>query len=176
MTKKKTAPKLKAKTPKGLQDRLSNARKLGEREEKTTETLSLSELGDMRERVCNDLRQIDNLKDKIKSAGAELKAEKTTLEARVRDDVRVINAGKRDIDIVVEEWLTPQNEVIRVRADTGEVLGQRIAKMEELQEELFEDDDEEDEDTDETVVDDPDAPATEGNGAADGEAADFGAS
>jgi len=132
----------------GISERLANARKIGTRDEVVIEQLSPSQIDEERTKVCLHLREIDVVKTAKREANDRAKARITELENAIASGVRVANAGKRDAEIVVEEWLTGRNEVIRVRTDTGEIIGTRNASLGEMQEELFGDGDGEDADDD----------------------------
>jgi len=159
-----TEPKAKrvSKPARGISERLANARKIGTRDEVVIEQLSPSQIDEERTKVCLHLREIDVVKTAKREANDRAKARITELENAIASGVRVANAGKRDAEIVVEEWLTGRNEVIRVRTDTGEIIGTRVASLGELQEDMFVDDEDaddadEDEDTGSRPVVEPDA-------------------
>jgi len=148
-SKPNTEPKAKrVSKPARISERLANARKIGTRDEVVIEQLSPSQIDEERTKVCLHLREIDVVKTAKREANDRAKARITELENAIASGVRVANAGKRDAEIVVEEWLTGRNEVIRVRTDTGEIIGTRNASLGEMQEELFGDGDGEDADDD----------------------------
>lgn len=138
-------------------DRLANARKIGERQETITHALSPTEVDREREEVCKILREIDKAEEELKNVSSSHKAKIVELKTRLREHARVANTAKRDVEIGIEEWLTDKNEVIRVRSDNGEIVGNRVARSEELQEELAleesADDADDEEDADEEDAD-----------------------
>lgn len=146
-------------------DKLANARKIGERQETITRLLSPSEVELEREHVCKLLREIDRAEEERKNAAAAGKAKLTELRTRLAEHAGVANTAKRDEEVTIEEWLTDKNEVVRVRADTGEVIGNRVARAAELQEDL--DGDKEGDEAEDDEDDD--------GGEDTAEAADFGA-
>lgn len=127
-----------------VHERLANAKKIGERLETMTELLSPSQVESERAKVCTLHRDLDRVESDLKTLAAGHKARIKEIKAGINNAVAVANAAKRDVEVTIEEFLTGRNEVIRVRADTGEIIGNRIAKVEELQEEMFVDDDDDD--------------------------------
>lgn len=163
-------PKSMAGFPKKTLDRLSGARQIGTRNESIPETLSLAQRELEREKVCDMLREIARVKEEHKTATAKAKAKITDLEEQKEIALRNANTGRRDVEIEIQEWLDKGNQVLRVRADTGEVIGDRTARVDELQEKLFEDDepagdDDEDEDEDENADDNADKPGDDASDA-----------
>jgi len=116
----------------------ANARKLGDRQETITVELTEAEIEAERGKVCDLIGRKDNLLAAVKSIKADYKAKIDQVDERISAAWKAAGTGKRDDEITVEEWLTKDNRVMRVRADTGELLGQRVARAEELQETLFE--------------------------------------
>jgi hypothetical protein len=114
------------------------ARKLGDRTETITVQLSDAEIDGEREKVCELIGRKDNLLAAVKSLKADYKAKIEAVDEKISAAWKAAASGKRDDEIIVEEWLTKDNRVMRVRADTNELLGQRVARAEELQETLFE--------------------------------------
>lgn len=111
-------------------------RKLGERVEKIRERLSLSQIEEERKTVCDLWRQRDELDEKRKASAADYKAKIADVQKQVKQALGNAQSGYRDLEIVVEEWLTPQNQVQRYRTDTGELIGDRAPRSEDLQESL----------------------------------------
>jgi len=117
-------------------DRLANARKIGQRIESITVNLSPMQVDDERAKVVALHREIDKAVEDQKNASAKAKAHLTDLRTRQTDHVRAATTARRDEEITIEEWLTAENEVIRVRTDTHEIVGARNARAEELQTDL----------------------------------------
>lgn len=112
-------------------------RKLGEREEQVVVLLSDEEVEAQRRVVLDLMCDKDRLADGLKAIRAEYKARVDRLTAKIQDSRQQVSDRKRTDDVVVEEWLTAGNEVVRVRKDTGETVGQpRTARADELQEDL----------------------------------------
>ena len=149
-------------------DRLANARKIGERQETITHGLSPMEVDKERERVCMLLREIEKTESEIKNATASHKAKLVELKTQLKDSANMANTAKRDLEITVEEWLTDKNEVIRVRSDNGEIVGNRVARPAELQEDLPLDEGDDEEGDDDDTADENEAAGDFGAG---GEAA-----
>ena len=139
-------------------DRLANARKIGERQETITHQLSPMEVDRERETVCMLLREIERTEAEIKNIASGHKAKLVELKTRLKSHTTAANTAKRDLEITIEEWLSDKNEVIRVRADTGEIVGNRVARPAELQEDLPLGDkpDDDDDETEEGDADDSD--------------------
>lgn len=162
--KKKTPPKAAPRQPKSAvtgrnwprktEERLKGARKIGIREEQIQLDLSPSEVENERGIVCDKLREIDRIKESAKTAAQAAKARITELTEERDIALRNANTKRRDVTIDVEEWLDAGNQVIRIRADSGEIIGGRSARVDELQETLFGDEDGE--------GDEGEAPAAEG--------------
>lgn len=130
-------PKLEtAPAPKKRRDPTERIRKIGEREEIIESKLTQLQLDEERELVMNLLDQKDEIEEKkrevVKNYGAQLAA----VELQIDAARRVIHAGRRRDTLLVEEYLTGANAIIRIRKDTGEQIGERNATSAELQETL----------------------------------------
>jgi hypothetical protein len=134
--------------PKKTADRLAGARRIGTREETIQEILSPGAIEGERAKVCDLIREVGRVKDAHKTATAAAKAKIQDLEEQKEAALRNASTGRRDIEITVEEWLDKSNQVLRVRKDSGEIIGDRTARVDELQESLFEEADEADNDDD----------------------------
>lgn len=119
-------------------------KKIGERVEKVVEKLSPMQLEDERSRACELMRERTALKEKAKAAAADWKGKIAAVDESLRESLATVESGRRDREVTVIEWLTPDNEVVRVRADTNEQIGKRTARTDELQEKLFDDGDDAD--------------------------------
>ena len=108
----------------------------GEREEILEEKLTQLAIENMREEVMILLDDEERLQEKAKEAAKNFGSQIKTNELQRNELRRTITSGRRRITLVVEEYLTASNEVVRVRKDTGEQIGQRTATPRELQEEL----------------------------------------
>jgi hypothetical protein len=116
-------------------------RKLGEpRIETIVVDLTDAEVVDLDARA----RQLRDRQDAIKKELAGVKAtfkarsqEVTDAEALLRQQA---STRKRDVEIPVQDYLTPTNEVISVRTDTHDQIGRRTATATELQGDLLQGD------------------------------------
>jgi hypothetical protein len=115
-------------------------RKLGERTETISRRLSATEIQGEYVRAGELMRQQTDLEEKKKAAGSEFTARIAEIKSKRNEALGAAATGQRDEEITVEEWLTPQNQVQRIRADTGELIGDRQARADDLQENLFDDD------------------------------------
>lgn len=135
-------------------------RKIGERTEVIVERLSITQVEAEREKACNLMRRREELVEKKKSLSSDLKAQIDAVDAEMKTHLSAAASARRDVEITVEEWLTDKNQVERYRVDTGELIGDRVASVGELQEKLPLDDpndkgDEEDDDEEDEKPDDP---------------------
>ena len=114
----------------------SRIRKIGERRETLTVELTPDELDAAQKKVIELVTRKNNLEASLKSHSADYKARIKAVEQGIAETCHAAQTGKREIEIDIEEWLTASREVVRMRADTGEPLGRRAARPDELQEEL----------------------------------------
>lgn len=137
-------PKTDTANAKQAKDPMARRKKIGQRVENLVEKLTPMQIEDEKEKVISLLRSKGELAAKKKTANAEFKLKADEIEEQIAATVMVVNTARRETEVTIEEWLTHGNEVIRVRADTGEQIGRRTARVEELQMEIFEgaDDDE----------------------------------
>jgi hypothetical protein len=112
-------------------------RKLGEREEIIVHTLTGGELAEVQDTVMALLDHRQEVEEKKKEANANFKAQLETIELELETARRTFRGRARKESVVIEEHLTSANEVIRIRKGTKEIVGQRTATAEELQEEMF---------------------------------------
>lgn len=112
-------------------------RKIGERKETITVELDPSEIEAERTAVLDLLGRKDNLEAARKSLASEYKAKIEAVESAMTACRQAATTGKRTVELDIEEWLTRSREVVRVRADNGDVIGKRNARADELQEALF---------------------------------------
>lgn len=122
--------------------KLANAdervRKLGDRIEEITAELSDDEVEQERSRVIDLLGRRDNLEAARKSLASEYKAKIEAVDTLIKAGALAATSRKKRIEVTIEEWLTQARAVVRLRADTEEVIGRRNARSDELQETLFE--------------------------------------
>lgn len=126
--------------PKKPKDPNERVRKLGEREEQLEIRLTQLEMDDYHNQHLALSNQRDELEEKLAEVKANYKAQFEAIDLQVAATRRLLNTRRRTATVKVEEWLTASNEVIRLRADTNEQLGDlRKARADELQEKLFPD-------------------------------------
>jgi len=122
------------------QTKRSNAhepvRKLGERTETIEVKLSPAQIEDERARVIDLLQERDELDEEWKNIKAAHKAKIADLDSKLAAARGAVSSGKVRREITIEEWVTRQNEVIRIHKETREELGRRNATAAELQEDL----------------------------------------
>ncbi len=112
-------------------------RKVGEYQDTTVRELSPAEIEGERSKICDLLGRRDNLEGALKATKAEYRAKLESIKDRIERALNTATTGRQEIEVDIEEWLTRGNEIVRVRADTGEVLTRRTATASELQENLF---------------------------------------
>jgi hypothetical protein len=139
------APKKKSKSKPRNPERVGE-RKIGERVETIQQKLSPMEVEDVRRNVCEMLASLDKLEEERKTATAAIRSKIQELKSKIRIETGVASSARRDVEVTIEEWLNEKNEVKRVRTDTGEVIGARNARIDELQEEMFDDEDDDSDD------------------------------
>jgi hypothetical protein len=111
-------------------------RKIGERTETIWIKLSPMQIEDERSKVIDLLQERDELDERWKSTKADHKAKEAELDSKIESARGAIRTCKVSRELVVEEWVTDRNEVIRIDKATGEEVGRRTATARELQEEL----------------------------------------
>lgn len=134
MTKEKAKP-----PPKKPRDPEERIRLVATREEVVETKLTQQQIEDMREEVMillDDEETIEKRKDEaLKNFGSQLK----TNQLRRNELRRTIAAGRKRETVTIEEHLNGRNEIVRIRKDTGDKIGQRTATARELQEDMFAD-------------------------------------
>lgn len=115
------------------------SRKLGSRRENITVALDDEQVRSQGAMVCDLLGRKENLLAASKSVAADYKAKLKRVDEQISVALRAQASRKLDTEIEIEEWLMRDNQVVQIRADTGERLGARTATAEELQELLFND-------------------------------------
>lgn len=115
-------------------------RKLSSKLETITVSLSSEEVYAQRVLVCEFRDKQDAIKNELATKVTELKAKAKELEQAEAVARRLVSTRKQDIEVMVEECLIDGHDgvmVQRVRADTGELVGQpRRATAAERQENL----------------------------------------
>jgi len=134
MTKEKaTAPAKKRRDPN------ERIRLVATREEVIESKLTQNQIDEyQRENMVLD-NEVEKLEEKKKEQAANIASQLKTIELQKSELRRMCNSGRRRETVEVEEYLTGSNEIVRIRKDTGERIGQRTATARELQEEMFPD-------------------------------------
>jgi len=126
--------------PKKQPEGPKRVRMVGEREETVEVPLSTDDMDASTEKMLTLLEQRDSIDEKAKEIAKNYKSQGATLDLEISELRRAMRSRKRSVKLTIQEWLTESNEIIRVRADTDERIGDvRKARSEELQEKLFKD-------------------------------------
>lgn len=123
-------------------------RKIGEpRVETIVVVLTESQVEEQRAKACDLRDQQDKLKIELAGVKTDFKVREKNLRDAEVEARGQASTRKRHVQILIQDHITPSNEVISIRLDTKDVVGRRTATAEELQEEPFgggdDDDDEE---------------------------------
>lgn len=112
-------------------------RKIASRTETIETTLTQIEIEDQRQKFIELCGDRDQAKEDEKARVAEHKSGLAKLSAMIASTLGLIRSGRTKKEVPIEEWVTKQNEVVRINADTREEIGpRRTATARELQEEL----------------------------------------
>jgi hypothetical protein len=115
-------------------------RMLEERDETLDVRLTDVEMDDLHNQHLALTNQRDELEEKLAEVKANYKAQFEAIDLQVTSTRRLLNTRRKQVAVKVQSWLTDKNEVIRIRSDTGDQLGDaRKARADELQEKLFPD-------------------------------------
>lgn len=134
-TKDKSKPEPDKKKPKDPYERI---RKVGQREESLERRLSDVEMDDLHQTYLKLGNQREDLETKKAEVIANYNAQFKAIDLQADTARRLLNSRRKSDLVIVEEWLNASNEIVRIRADTGEQLGDpRKARADELQEKLF---------------------------------------
>jgi hypothetical protein len=127
----------KAKKPKDPYERI---RKVGQREETIERRLTDIEKDDLHQTYLALGNQRQDLEDKKAEVMANYNAQFKAIDLQADAARRLLNARRKSDVGLGEEWLNASNEIVRIRTDTQEQLGDpRKARADELQENLFQD-------------------------------------
>lgn len=136
MTKKNDAPE--SPTPKRRKDPKERVRKVGERDVTIDIVLTPLQLEDEHHSVMAFLDQKEEIEEKKRENMKNFAAQLAAVELQIDAARRLIKSKRRRETLVIEDWLTGANEIIQIRQDTGDQVGDaRKARSEELQEKLF---------------------------------------
>lgn len=113
-------------------------RKVGEREVTIDIVLTPLQLEDEHHNVMAFLDQKEEIEEKKKENMKNFAAQLAAVELQIDAARRLIKSKRRRETLVIEDWLTGANEIIQIRQDTGDQVGDvRKARSDELQEKLF---------------------------------------
>ena len=112
-------------------------RKIGEREEMIEIEFSDEQIADKRGEVMVLLDEEERIEAKKEELAKNFASQLKTNKLQINELRRQITSRKTRMTVIVEEHLTQQNEIVRIRKDTGEQVGVRTATPRELQEEMF---------------------------------------
>lgn len=133
----KSKPEPDKKKPKDPYERI---RKVGQREESLERRLTDVEMDDLHVTYLSLGNQREDLETKKAEVMANYNAQFKAIDLQADTVRRLLNSRRKSDTVVVEEWLNASNQIVRIRADTGEQLGDpRKARADELQEKLFPD-------------------------------------
>jgi chromosome segregation ATPase len=118
---------------------LVRVREVGQREETLKRQLTATEIQALREELEALLDDEDNIDEKKKEASKNFASQLETNKLQQSNLRRRIKSKEAEEKVLVKEYLTKANEIVRIRADTDEQIGQRTATKAELQEEMFPD-------------------------------------
>ena len=121
-------------------DPFERVRKVGERDETLERRLTDVEMDDLHQQYLSLGNQREELENKKAEVLANYNAQFKAIDLQSDTTRKLLNSRRRSDTVHVEEWLNASNEIVRIRADTGEQLGDpRKARADELQEKLFPD-------------------------------------
>lgn len=127
-------------TKKPPKDPFERVRMLEERDEVLEVRLTDVEMDDLHHTHLSLTNQKEDLKDKLDEVKSNYKAQFDAIDLQVTTTRRLLNTRRKQVPVKVQTWLNASNEVVRIRADTGDQLGDpRKARADELQEKLFPD-------------------------------------
>lgn len=134
MTKEKAKPPAKK-----SRDPEEHIRLVATREEIIETKLTQVQIDEMqRENLVLD-NEVERLEEKKAEATKNFASQLKTIELQKSEIRRMVNSGRRRETVIIEEYLNGRNEIVRIRKDTGERIGQRTATARELQEPMFPD-------------------------------------
>jgi hypothetical protein len=113
-------------------------RMVGEREVTIDIMLTPMQLEDEHHNVMAFLDQKEEIEEKKKENMKNFAAQLAAVELQIDASRRLIKSKRRRETVIIEEWLTGANEIVQIRQDTRDQVGDvRKARSEELQEKLF---------------------------------------
>lgn len=118
--------------------------------ETIVEDLSPMQVEECKTKITQLLDRQDEAKRRLKDLAKGFKDVLAAIKAELDTTRTEVATAKRRTEVEIQEYLTKRNEVIRIRADTGDQVGAaRTARPAELQEPLpFEDSESNDESKD----------------------------
>lgn len=120
-------------------------KKLGDPRTATIEVkLTEDQRAERRTQACALADQLEALTQEAKISAADFAQRKKALKQQADIARQQAATGKETAAVIVQHFLTAQNEVVAVRIDNGALVASRTATAEELQEEMFGGTDDED--------------------------------
>lgn len=120
-------------------------KKLGDPRTATIEVkLTEDQRAERRTQACALIDQLEALTQEAKISAADFAQRKKALKQQADIARQQAATGKETAAVIVQHFLTAQNEVVAVRIDNGALVASRTATAEELQEEMFGGTDDED--------------------------------
>lgn len=108
-------------------------RKISEEVEDLSIKLTEREISEERARATALVQEIEQKEAEIKASTSEARGEVKKLKAKLTAAVNAAQSGQKIAPVAVDMWLE-DDEIIRIRRDTGDVLSTRRASPEERQE------------------------------------------
>lgn len=137
-------------------------RKIGSRIEEIERVITPSEHELEVETLIAALGEKQRAEDDKKAASVKFKAIIDTAKVQISESLDVITKKRRTDEVVVEEWLTAGNEIVRINSETGERIGgarnATAAEMEQEELDLETENDRLDRENDAPTVDDDPTP------------------
>lgn len=113
-------------------------KKIGDPHPETIEVaLTEDQRSERRKRACDLRDQQAAVTEEAKLAAAGFRQRKKALENQEAVARGEASTGVSVVAVIVQDYLTPGNEVVSVRVDTNDPVARRTATAEELQEDLF---------------------------------------
>lgn len=113
-------------------------KKLGDQRTETIKIeLSEAQRAEERAKACDLRDQHEKIKEELKTARAGFNQRMKELDQREQECRQRASTGIDHVPVVVQDFLTPSNEVVSVEVKTQTPVARRTATAEELQEDLF---------------------------------------
>jgi hypothetical protein len=124
--------------PKRRKDPNERIRMVGERQVTIDIPLTSLQLEDEHRKVMTHLDKKEEIEEKKKENMKNFAAQLAAVDLAIDESRRLIKSRRHYETLIIEEWLTGANEIVQIRQDTRDQVGDvRKARSEELQEKLF---------------------------------------